>query len=73
MKLWEQILQGIRELLTANNSMSSKRAAGLWMTLVFSVCVIVMVIREDYSMVNEAGILAGSLLGLGVLDKIFQK
>jgi len=73
MKFWEYILQGIRDLLTANSSVSSKRAAGLWMILVFSVCLIIMVIREDYTLVDTAGILAGGLLGLGILDKIFQK
>jgi len=72
MKFWEYILQGIRDLLTADSQTSSKRAAGLWLVLIFSVCLLIMVARHNYDLVRDAGILAGSLLGLGILDKIFR-
>ena len=69
MSLWKLIVK----MLTAGSNVSSKRAGGLLLIVIYSWSVTVMAVRGDYSLVKEAGILAASLLGLGLLDKYFKR
>ena len=66
--LWNFIFQ----LLTVDGGVSSKRFAGLILAFYYAIMVFIMALRKDYSLVSETGYLAGALLGLGILDKLFK-
>lgn len=60
-------------MITSGSNVSSKRGGGLLLILCFVVWVTVMVLNKDYTLVKFSGMLAGTLLGLGILDKFGKK